>query len=88
MAYYRFRKHFLFTGTLSKKYLFTEKKIGDRHRWIPNYYSINKFIKSNTPINWEANFFYFTFERKRNFIFTILKNFKKFLPNLLYMRRL
>ena len=29
MAYYRFRKHFLFTGTLSKKYLFTEKKIGD-----------------------------------------------------------
>ena len=62
MAYYRFRKHFLFTGTLSKKYLFTEKKIGDRHRWIPNYYSINKFIKSNTLIG--KLIFYFTFERK------------------------
>ena len=83
MAYYKFRLNFLLTGILSKKYLFSEKKIGDRHRWIPNYYSINSFIKENTPSNWDAKFFYFVAERKRNFIFYYLEKFlSKFFPNL------
>ena len=50
MAYYKFRINFLIKGVLSGKYIFSEKKILDRHRWIPNYQSIDKFIYNNTPL--------------------------------------
>ena len=43
MGYYKFRLNFLISGVLSGKYLFSEKKILDRHRWIPNFKSIENF---------------------------------------------
>ena len=45
MGYYKFRLNFLFKGVISGKYIFHEKKVSDRHRWIPNYSSIIKFIE-------------------------------------------
>ena len=45
MGYYKFRLSFLFKGVISGKYIFHEKKVSDRHRWIPNYSSIIKFMK-------------------------------------------
>jgi 2-polyprenyl-3-methyl-5-hydroxy-6-metoxy-1,4-benzoquinol methylase len=83
MAYYKFRLNFLFTGTLSGKYLFKEHPIKDKHRWIPNYYSINNFVNKNLNNNWEYKEYNFIAERKNNFIMYFLEKFlSKFLPNL------
>ena len=38
MGYYKFRLNFLFKGVISGKYIFHEKKVYDRHRWLPNFY--------------------------------------------------
>jgi hypothetical protein len=45
MSYYKFRINNFFTENLIDKYNFSEKKF-DRHRSIPNYKSINLFIKT------------------------------------------
>lgn len=83
MAYYKFRMNFLFKGILSKKYLFSENKILDRHRWIPNYHSIIDFINKNANKNWTKKKFNFIAERKRNFIFYYLEKILSYLfPNL------
>ena len=83
MAYYKFRLNFLFRGVLSKKYIFSEKKIIDRHRWIPNYKSIEKFIKFNTPNNWKITKYNFIAARKNFSIMYILeKILSKFFPNI------
>ena len=52
MGYYKFRLNFLFKGVISGKYIFHEKKVSDRHRWIPNYSSIIKFIEKNKHTEW------------------------------------
>ena len=52
MGYYKFRLNFLFRGEISGKYTFHNKKINDRHRWLPNYVSIIDFINSNVDKNW------------------------------------
>ena len=44
MAYYKFRINFLIHGTLSGKYSFNVNKTNDRHRWLPDYNSIDKFM--------------------------------------------
>jgi hypothetical protein len=83
MGYYKFRINFFFTGRLSGKYIFSEKKIFDRHRWIPNFQSINYFIKTNTPNNWKIIEYNYIFQRKRNFIcFYIEKILAKIFPSL------
>ena len=83
IGYYRFRLSFLFKGILSKKYTFNKNKTDDRHRWIPNYYSINKFVDENTNKNWFYKKENFIFERKRNFVFfNIEKLLSYFFPNL------
>ncbi len=69
IGYYRFRFSFLFKGIISKKYSFNENITEDRHRWVPNYFSIQKFIKKNLDNNWEYKKYNFIFERRRNFIF-------------------
>ena len=53
MSYYKFRLNFFFKGQLSEKYKFSSKKTKDRHRWLPIYFQIEKFIKENTPLNWK-----------------------------------
>lgn len=73
MGYYKFRMHFFFTGYLSGKYNFSEKKIFDRHRWIPNYQSINCFIKANAPKEWEVIEYNYIAERKRNYLFYFIE---------------
>ena len=73
MGYYKFRMHFFFTGSLSGKYNFSEKKIFDRHRWIPNYQSINYFIKANTPKEWKIIEYNYVAERKRNYLFYFIE---------------
>ena len=83
MAYYKFRINFLIKGVLSGKYIFSEKKILDRHRWIPNYQSIDKFIYNNTPSNWTIKVHNYIAERKRNYIFYYAEKFlSKFFPSL------
>lgn len=75
MGYYKFRLNFFFKGEISGKYIFHDKKIYDRHRWLPNYQSIFKFIDSNKPIGWNVKKFDFIAERKRNFISYYLEKF-------------
>jgi len=83
MAYYKFRINFLTKGVLSGKYLFSEKKVLDRHRWIPNYQSIDKFIYENTPLGWTIKAYDYVFERKRNFFFYYIeKSLSKLFPSL------
>ncbi len=83
MAYYKFRINFLFKGVLSGKYIFSKKKVLDRHRWIPNYNTITEFINTNTPKNFRVEEFDYIAERKRNFIFYYLEKFlSKFFPSL------
>jgi hypothetical protein len=83
MAYYKFRINFLFKGILSGKYLFSENKVLDRHRWIPNYQSINLFILKNTPSNFTIKTYDYVAERKRNFsFFFIEKLLSKIFPSL------
>jgi cyclopropane fatty-acyl-phospholipid synthase-like methyltransferase len=83
IGYYKFRLNFFFTGCISGKYNFSEKKIFDRHRWIPNYKSINRFIKTNIPKNWKILEYNYIFERKRNFLFYFTeKLLSKIFPSL------
>ena len=83
MAYYKFRLNFIITGTLSGKYLFKENPVKDKQRWVPNYYSINNFVKKNLNNNWEYKEYNFIFERKNNFIIYFLEKFlSNFFPNL------
>ena len=83
ISYYRFRISFLFNGVLSKKYTFNKNKTSDRHRWIPNYYSIQEFVNENIDKNWIYRKKNFIFERKRNFLFFYLEKFLSyFFPNL------
>lgn len=83
IGYYKFRLNFLFKGILSGKYYFSENKILDRHRWIPNYNTIDKFIYTNTPSEWEIQSHNYIAERKRNFFFYYLeKLLSKFFPSL------
>jgi len=83
MGYYKFRFNFLFTGVLSGKYIFSDNKTLDRHRWIPNYHSINKFVLKNTPSDFNIESYDYIAERKRNFFFYHLEKFlSKFFPSL------
>ena len=83
IAYYKFRINFLIKGELSGKYIFSEEKVLDRHRWIPNYQSIDKFINKNTPPGWTINTHNYIFERKRNFVLYYIEKFlSKFFPSL------
>ena len=83
MAYYKFRINFLIKGVLSGKYIFTENKILDRHRWIPNCQTIDKFIYTNTPSEWNIKSYNYIAERKRNFFFYYAEKFlSKFFPSL------
>ena len=83
MGYYKFRLNFLFKGVISGKYIFHEKKVYDRHRWLPNYSSILKFIENNHPYGWSVKKFDYIAERKRNFLFYYLEKFlSKFAPSL------
>jgi hypothetical protein len=83
MAYYKFRLNFLITGTLSNKYLFQEYPVKDKHRWVPNYFSINNFVKKNLNKDWEYKEYNFIAERKNKFIIYYLEKFlSKFFPNL------
>ncbi len=83
MGYYKFRLNFLFKGEISGKYTFHENKINDRHRWLPNYQSILKFIYANKPSDWKVIKFNYIFERKRNFIAYYLEKFlSKFFPGI------
>ena len=83
MAYYKFRINFLIKGVLSGKYIFSENKILDRHRWIPNYQTIDKFIYTNTPSEWNIKSYNYIKERKRNFFFYYAEKFlSKFFPSL------
>tara|TARA_B100001121_G_C18681201_1_gene618613 strand:- start:1111 stop:1743 length:633 start_codon:yes stop_codon:yes gene_type:complete len=83
MAYYKFRFNFLFKGEISGKYVFTDKKIYDRHRWLPNYESILNFIDNNKPLDWDVEKFNYIAERKRNFVtYYIEKILSKIFPNL------
>ena len=89
MGYYKFRINFLFKGVLSGKYNFTENKILDRHRWIPNYESIDKFIYKNTPTGWNIKNYNYIAERKRNFLFYYAEKFlSKFFPSLFVYERI
>ena len=88
MAYYKFRLNFLFRGILSNKYIFSEKKkIIDRHRWIPNYKSIEKFIEFNTPNNWKVTKYNYIAARKKNFnnVFFRKKFYQSFFQVFLHM---
>lgn len=83
IGYYRFRLSFLFNGILSKKYTFNKNKTDDRHRWIPNYYTIQEFVNHNINKKWIVKKKNFIFERKRNFIFFYIeKILSYFFPNL------
>jgi hypothetical protein len=83
MGYYKFRINFLFKGVLSGKYHFSNNKILDRHRWIPNYQTIDKFIYTNTPSEWNIKSHNYIAERKRNFFFYFAEKFlSKFFPSL------
>ena len=83
MGYYKFRFNFLFTGVLSGKYIFSDNKTLDRHRWIPNYQTIDKFIHKNTPLGWNIKNYDYVAERKRNFFFYYAEKFlSKFFPSL------
>jgi cyclopropane fatty-acyl-phospholipid synthase-like methyltransferase len=83
MGYYKFRIKFFFTGCLSGKYNFSERKIFDRHRWIPNYQSIDRFVKTNTPKNWKIIEYNYIAERKRNYLFYFIeKILSKMFPSL------
>ena len=83
MGHYKFRINYFLTGNLSAKYNFPEKKIFDRHRWIPNYESINYFIKTNTPKEWEIVEYNYIAERKRNYLFYFIeKILSKIFPSL------
>tara|TARA_B100000780_G_scaffold72724_1_gene48718 strand:- start:2174 stop:2800 length:627 start_codon:yes stop_codon:yes gene_type:complete len=83
MGYYKFRINFLFKGILSGKYYFSENKTLDRHRWIPNYQTIDKFIHKNTPLGWNIKNYDYVAERKRNFFFYYAEKFlSKFFPSL------
>ena len=83
MAYYEFRINVLIKGVLSGKYIFSENKILDRHRWIPNYQTIDKFIYTNTPSEWNIKSYNYIKERKRNFFFYYAEKFlSKFFPSI------
>ena len=83
MAYYEFRINVLIKGVLSGKYIFTENKILDRNRWIPNYQTIDKFIYTNTPSEWNIKSYNYIKERKRNFFFYYAEKFlSKFFPSI------
>lgn len=83
MGYYKFRLKFFFNGELSGKYIFHSYRHIDRHRWIPNYYTIRNFVKKNTPTNWEIKEYKFIAQRKRNHFFYYLeKVLSKIYPNL------
>ena len=75
MGHYKFRINFLAKGELSGKYIFSENKTIDRHRWVPNYGTIEKFIKKNTPDNYIIKSYDYIFERKEIFFSLLVKNF-------------
>ena len=79
IGYYRFRFSFLFKAIISKKYTFNENITEDRHRWMPNYVSIQKFIEKNLDHNWEYKKHNYIFERRRNFIFFHLEKILSYL---------
>jgi len=82
MGYYKFRLNFLFRGTISKKYTFHNRKVFDRHRWLPNYATIIDFVNANVDKNWNFTRYEFIFERKKNFIFYYIEKFlSKFFPS-------
>ena len=83
LGYYKFRMNYLFKAELSEKYIFHQKKVVDRHRWIPNYVGIEKFVRKNIDNNWTYKRYEFIAERKGFSIFYILeKILSKFLPSL------
>jgi cyclopropane fatty-acyl-phospholipid synthase-like methyltransferase len=83
MGHYKFRINYFLTGNLSAKYNFPEKKIFDRHRWIPNYKSINYFVKTNVPKNWTIVEYNYIFERRRNYLFYFIeKLLSKIFPSI------
>lgn len=83
MGHYKFRLNFLTKGELSGKYIFTVDKTLDRHRWVPNYKTIEKFVKKNTPKNYTIKSYNYIFERKRNFVFFYVeKILSSFFPSL------
>jgi cyclopropane fatty-acyl-phospholipid synthase-like methyltransferase len=82
-GYYKFRFKFFFSGELGSKYQFPQKKIGDRHRWITNYDSINHFVKANCPNTWQISQYDFIAQRKNFHLFYFLEKFlSKFFPYL------
>ena len=83
MAYYKFRINFMINGTLNGKYFFNVNKQNDRHRWIPDCNSINKFIKFNTPDGWLFNEYNFIAHRnKYSMMYFLEKLASKIFPNL------
>ena len=89
IAYYKFRINFLIKGVLSGKYTFSENKILDRHRWIPNYQTIDKFIYTNTPSKWVIKSYNYIAERKRNFFLYYAEKFlSKIFPSLFVYERI
>jgi hypothetical protein len=89
MGYYKFRFNFLFTGILSGKYIFSDDKILDRHRWIPNYHSINKFVLKNTPLDFNIESYdYIAARKKRSFFYYIEKFLSKLFPSLFVYERI
>ena len=89
IAYYKFRFNFLTSGNLSGKYHFGQDKTLDRHRWVTNYNTIDKFVQKNTPSNWDIKCFDYIAERKKNFIFYFFeKLLAKFLPSLVVYEKI
>ncbi|WP_435090539.1 class I SAM-dependent methyltransferase [Candidatus Pelagibacter bacterium nBUS_30] len=75
IGYYRFRLSFLFNGILSKKYTFNKNKTDDRHRWIPNYYTIQEFVNHNINKKWIVKKKILFLREKETLYFFILKKF-------------
>jgi len=83
MAYHTFRFNFMLKGVISGKYPFNSSKPKDRHKWVPNYYSINNFFKNIDTKSWQINSFNFIAERRFNFIIFFFDKFLSyFFPNL------
>jgi len=48
MYFWIFRLRFLLFGRLSPHYDFYPEELGDRHKWLPSYYSAIDFVKRNS----------------------------------------
>lgn len=89
MGHYKFRINYFLTGNLSGKYNFPEKKIFDRHRWIPTFKSINRFIETNVPKNWAIVEYNYIFERRRNYLFYYIeKLLSKIFPSIFVYQKI